>query len=45
MKTKMFRLDVAAERGVVLNGVLFQPEAERTAETVMIAITGIHGNF
>ena len=45
MKTKMFRLDVAAERGVVLNGVLFRPEAERTAETVMIAITGIHGNF
>ena len=41
----MFRLDVPTKRGVVLNGVLFRPERERTADTVMIAITGIHGNF
>ena len=40
-----FRLDVATKRGVVLNGVLFRPEEERKSETVMIAITGIHGNF
>lgn len=41
----MFRLDVPTERGVVLNGVLFRPQRERTADTVMIAITCIHGNF
>ncbi|MBQ9045891.1 MAG: alpha/beta hydrolase [Oscillospiraceae bacterium] len=41
----MFRLDVPTEHGVVLNGVLFRPEKEKTADTVMIAITGIHGNF
>lgn len=40
-----FQLNVATARGVVLNGVLFRPERERTADTVMIAITGIHGNF
>ncbi len=40
-----YRLDVATKRGVVLNGVLFRPEEERKADTVMIAITGIHGNF
>lgn len=40
-----FRLDVATKRGVVLNGVLFRPEEERKSDTVMIAITGIHGNF
>ena len=40
-----FRLNVAAKRGSVLNGVLFRPEEKRTADTVMIAITGIHGNF
>ncbi len=45
MKNKMFRLNVAAKRGSVLNGVLFRPEEKRTADTVMIAITGIHGNF
>ncbi|MBQ6518796.1 MAG: DUF1749 domain-containing protein [Anaerolineaceae bacterium] len=44
-ENKMFRLNVAAERGVVLNGVLFRPEEQKTADTVMIAITGIHGNF
>ena len=41
----MYRLDVPTKRGVVLNGVLFRPQRERTADTVMIAITGIHGHF
>ena len=41
----MFKLDVAAKRGTVLNGVLFRQTENRTADTVMIAITGIHGNF
>ncbi len=45
MDNKMFRLDVPTKRGVVLNGVLFRPEEKRIADTVMIAITGIHGNF
>lgn len=40
-----FRLDVPTRRGPVLNGVLFRKEERRTADTVMIAITGIHGNF
>ena len=33
------------KRGPVLNGVLFRSEENRSADTVMIAITGIHGNF
>ncbi len=41
----MYRLDVPTKRGVVLNGVLFRPQRERKADTVLIAITGIHGNF
>ena len=41
----MFRLNVPTRRGVVLNGVLFRLQEERKADTVMIAITGIHGNF
>ena len=41
----MFRLNVPTKRGVVLNGVLFRPEEKKAADTVMIAITGIHGNF
>ena len=45
MDNRMFRLNVPTKRGVVLNGVLFRPEEKRTADTVMIAITGIHGNF
>ena len=45
MANQMFRLNVPTKRGVVLNGVLFRPEEKRTADTVMIAITGIHGNF
>ena len=38
----MKALEVPTERGVVLNGVLFDTEG---ADTVVIAITGIHGNF
>ena len=41
----MFRLNVATERGVVLNGVIFRKSETKTSDTVMIAITGIHGNF
>ncbi len=41
----MFRLDVPTKRGSVLNGVLFRQEEKRVSDTVMIAITGIHGNF
>ena len=41
----MFQLNVPTKRGVVLNGVLFRNQKERTSDTVMIAITGIHGNF
>lgn len=41
----MFRLNVPAKRGTVLNGVLFRKQEKKTADTVMIAITGIHGNF
>lgn len=41
----MFRLNVPTKRGSVLNGVLFRQEKKRSADTVMIAITGIHGNF
>ena len=38
----MKRLDIPTERGTVLTGVLFPAEG---ADTVVIAITGIHGNF
>lgn len=41
----MIRLNVPTERGVVLNGVLFRRQEARQADTVMIAITGIYGNF
>ncbi|MBQ3405401.1 MAG: DUF1749 domain-containing protein, partial [Oscillospiraceae bacterium] len=41
----MLELDIPTRRGTVLNGALFRAQAERTADTVMIAITGIHGNF
>lgn len=41
----MFRLGVPTKHGVVLDGVLFRHGMERTADTVFIAITGIHGNF
>ena len=39
---KMENLDVETRRGTVLNGVLFPAQS---SETVVIAITGIHGNF
>ena len=39
----MQNLNVETRRGTVLNGVLFP--AQNSAETVVIAITGIHGNF
>ena len=40
-----FRLNVPTKRGVVLNGVLFRQTEKKETDTVMIAITGIHGNF
>ena len=36
-------LEVATKRGTVLNGVIF--DSEKKSDTVVIAITGIHGNF
>lgn len=36
-------LNIPTRRGSVLNGVLFA--SEKKADTVLIAITGIHGNF
>ena len=39
----MKRLYVATRRGTVLNGALFS--APGKADTLVIAITGIHGNF
>lgn len=44
MLTGAYRLDVPARRGSVLNGVLFRNNVGK-AKTVLIAITGIHGNF
>lgn len=41
----MFRLNVPTKRGSVLNGVLFRQREKKNTDTVMIAITGIHGNF
>lgn len=42
-KMAMKALYVATKRGTVLNGILF--DAARSADTILIAITGIHGNF
>ncbi len=39
-----YKLNVPTKRGSVLNGVLFRND-EECARTVLIAITGIHGNF
>ena len=39
----MQKLDIPTERGTVLTGVLF--DETKNADTVVIAITGIHGNF
>ena len=38
----MKNLEIETERGTILNGVLF---SEKKSDTVLIAITGIHGNF
>ena len=38
----MENINVATNRGTVLNGVLFPA---KKSDTVVIAITGIHGNF
>lgn len=40
----MKALEAATKRGTVLNGVIFDSE-KTAADTVVIAITGIHGNF
>lgn len=40
-----YSLNVPTKRGTVLNGVLFRKQEQKTTDTVMIAITGIHGNF
>ncbi len=42
MKKEVRKLDVPTKRGTVLDGVLFSAV---DADTVLIAITGIHGNF
>ena len=39
---KMRNFDVATRRGTILNGVLFPAQ---NSDTVVIAVTGIHGNF
>lgn len=39
-----YRLNVPTRRGSVLNGVLFRNDNAK-AKSVLIAITGIHGNF
>ena len=39
----MRKIDVETERGTLLNGVLF--DSPQKADTVVIAITGIHENF
>ncbi len=41
----MHEIRVATERGSVLTGVLFSSEKSKGTDTVMISITGIHGNF
>lgn len=37
-------IEAVTKRGTVLNGVLFA-NTDGTADTIVIAITGIHGNF
>ena len=39
-----YRLNVPTKRGSVLNGVLFRNDEDK-GKSVLIAITGIHGNF
>lgn len=38
-------IEAITERGVVLDGVLFNNTPNKQSDTVVIAITGIHGNF
>ncbi len=38
----MKSLEIETERGTILNGVLF---SGKKSDSVLIAITGIHGNF
>ena len=39
----MIEIQVETKRGVLLNGVFFNET--KSSDTVLIAITGIHGNF
>ena len=39
------QIPVPTDRGTILPGTLFREGEERTASVVVIAITGIHGNF
>ena len=39
----MKELDIETKRGSILDGVLFYQT--KISDTVLIAITGIHGNF
>lgn len=41
----MREIHVPTTRGVLLDGVLFDAPGETRANTLVIAITGIHGNF
>ena len=41
----MFQINLPTKRGIILNGVLFRKQEKKNTDTVMIAITGIHGNF
>ena len=41
----ILEIDVVTKRGAVLEGALFRREEDRPSDTVMIAVTGIHGNF
>ena len=41
----MKEIKAVTERGTVLTGVLFSSEKSKGTDTVMISITGIHGNF
>lgn len=38
-------IEAVTARGIVLDGVLFNQTPSKQSDTVLIAITGIHGNF
>lgn len=38
-------VEAAAARGTVLDGVLFRDAEEAAPDAVVLAVTGIHGNF